>query len=606
MTNRSQSDARPLDPGQVVRGRYVIDKQIASGGMAAIHRAHERPSGRPVALKALYPYYSENPVVCTRFLDEGRIQRYLNHPNIIDVFEIIEEPPLAIVMEYIDGPSLEEYLSEHGPLSVPQLLSVMLPVLSAVGFAHQQGVIHRDIKPSNILLERAPFGFTPKVMDFGVAKVLRGQDLTADGTTVGTLHYMSPEQIVGSKNIDGRADIYSLGVTIYKLCTGEVPFNAATEFALMMAQVEATPTPPSKLQPGVPRRLEEIILRALAKRPDGRFQTVRELTTALLELRPRAHSDDTTDTLTAPLPADLLRHAMMADQVATDRTEELNIVKTMELVRRWKGAGGGPAEDEDEQDDPGKTFELPRLAPGTPIDATLQLDRARLQAKIRADHTSPASASRPMSGEDLMRVHAQELGTRDTRPMERETTRETNAPDSRALTRPFERPSAAPDAVSTGDRTQPLKVREDMDAATVEDVPTQFDPPPARPQVAPARAHQPPVAAASADASADPDGFNRLFADMPRIADLVSPAASGPQLASSQSNLLDPEARIELRARAASAHSRTDISRDRVQAGMESAAQDSARSRLPLAHLTIFVLALFILILVLVWAFTRA
>jgi serine/threonine protein kinase len=415
MATDDKFTSRTLEPGEVLLGRYVVDRQVAEGGMAAIHRTHDNATGETVAVKVLYPYYSQNPVVCTRFLDEGRIQRYLEHPNIINVYDIVEMPQLAIVMEYIDGPTLDEYLTDHGPVSVQELLRLMLPVLSAVGFAHHKGVIHRDIKPSNILLEPTPSGMVPKIMDFGVAKVERGgKELTAAGTTVGTLHYMSPEQIVGSRDIDGRADIYSLGVTIYKLCTGDVPFNASTEFALMMAQVEARPTPPRALRPDIDPRLEEIILKALSKQPDQRYQTVKELTSALLDLEAGDTNLDQTATDTAPMPAELLEYAMMDDEIAVDRTGELDITQFEELIQQIT---------ETEKD---------LSPPIDSVDATVQLDSEVLKARILED-----KASKSVSDEDL----------RSTTPHDR-VERDDISPsgaqhvDSQEQTRPLSKPDA--------------------------------------------------------------------------------------------------------------------------------------------------------------------
>jgi eukaryotic-like serine/threonine-protein kinase len=408
MSADDTSRPRIIEAGEVLLDRYVVEGQVAEGGMAAIHRTHDRATGQTVALKVLYPFYSQNEVVRTRFLDEGRIQRYLDHPNIIDVYDIVDDPQLAIVMEYIDGPTLDEYLDDHGALGVRELLSLMLPVLSAVGFAHHQGIIHRDIKPSNILLNPGAAGLEPKIMDFGVAKVEGGRELTAAGTTVGTLHYMSPEQIVGSKDIDGRADIYSLGVTIYKLCTGEVPFNASTEFALMMAQVEARPTPPTEIRAEISEALEQIILKALAKKPDDRFQTVKELTSALLDLETEPSNYDQTDTDTAPLPADLLEYAMMADEVAIDRTGELDITQFQEVATSEQSK--------------------PQVAT---LDATIQLDRRRLEAQILEDKSDDDS-TRPRD----------KIDASTTTPFERHKTPESKPVDSKERTKPFGR---APD-----------------------------------------------------------------------------------------------------------------------------------------------------------------
>lgn len=308
-----------LEPGELFCDRYRIKRRIADGGMASIYLAVDESTRVEVAIKVLFSYYSDNAVIRARFLDEGRIQAMLRHPNIVHVYRVVSSPLLCFVMEFVDGVTLEDYLKKVGSLSEQEVLEVMLPVMSAIGLAHSKGIIHRDLKPSNILVLSTPQGLVPKVMDFGVAKVTTGRDLTAAGTTVGTLHYMSPEQIVGSRSIDGRADIYSLGVTLFKLVTGEVPFNASTEFALMMAQVEAAPVAPSSIRADVSRRMEAVILRALEKEPAKRFQSISEFTSALMTL---GEDPNVMDTDTMSIPRELLEYAMMADEVATDRTAE--------------------------------------------------------------------------------------------------------------------------------------------------------------------------------------------------------------------------------------------------------------------------------------------
>ncbi len=314
-----------LTPGERFAERYVVESLIAEGGMASIYRARDEKTRRLVAIKVLYPYYSDNRVIRARFIEEGRIQQMLGHPNVVHVQQVVEEP-LAIVMEHIDGITLDDFLAEQGQIAEADMLDIIIPVMSALGMAHSKGIIHRDLKPSNILLNRSRAGgFEPKVMDFGVAKVKdAGHDLTATGTTVGTLHYMSPEQIVGSKSIDGRADIYSIGVTLYKLATGEVPFNAPTEFALMMAQVEAPPLPPSKLRPDLSTEFEAVILKAMEKKPADRFQSIRQFTTALLSMK-REGDSTVRDTITETISQELLDMAMAADEVAQDRTGEMNL-----------------------------------------------------------------------------------------------------------------------------------------------------------------------------------------------------------------------------------------------------------------------------------------
>ncbi len=392
-----------LKPGQRFAGRYVVDGLIAEGGMASIYLAADEQLRRRVAVKVLYPYYADNEVIRARFAEEGRIQQMLVHPNVVEVYDVLERP-LAIVMEHVDGPTLDDYLAEQGQLEESDTLDIAVAVMSALGLAHSQGIIHRDLKPSNILLRRGTHAFEPKVMDFGVAKVKDAKhNLTATGTTVGTLHYMSPEQIVGSKNIDGRADIYSLGVTLYKLVTGEVPFNAPTEFALMMAQVEAPPLPPSQLRPGLSPDLEAIILKAMAKKPIDRFQTIREFATALLQIRRGSGERTVRDTITQTVSQEIIDMAMAADEVAKDRTGEISL----ELIRAF----------EDDPTGAEPTVEMPateRAGGGGFNEATVELTSAELMRLSSADITGPDSV-----------VSTQEMPPRITR-----------ADDSDNVTRP--------------------------------------------------------------------------------------------------------------------------------------------------------------------------
>lgn len=390
-----QDSTASIRPGALFCKRYRIERALDEGGMATIYLAVDESSGLPVAIKVLFHHYADNEIVRARFLDEGRIQAMLNHPNIVHVYRVIQEPVLSFVMEYVEGGTLEDYLQESTKISEMEVVDLILPVMSAVGFAHSKGIIHRDIKPSNVLLKRSTGYLEPKVMDFGVAKISSGRHLTTAGTTVGTLHYMSPEQIVGATNIDGRADIYSLGCTLYKLCTGEVPFNAASEFALMMAQVEAEPRSPRELRPDLSRAMEAVILKALAKKPYDRFQTIKEMTKALVHLG--MHSDDRPDeTMTRPIPEELLRFAMEADEIAQDHTASYRLAKS------------APIEERDTMEfdriDDGMTSTLSR-------SALTQIKKDRLKAAERQSiQTSPLSRDRIQSS-----VQASSKDTPDTR-----------------------------------------------------------------------------------------------------------------------------------------------------------------------------------------------
>ena len=402
-STRNRKGGDELTTGQLVLGRYRVERQIDEGGMASIYLAHDLQARQWVAIKCLYKIYSQSDVVRARFIDEGRIQMMLQHPHIVRVHQLLEQPTLAFVMEYIHGRTLEELLVERGVMETGEILEVMLPVLSALGLAHSRHIIHRDLKPSNILIERVGATWHPKVMDFGVAKLQRSDNLTATGTTVGTLHYMSPEQIVGSKKIDGRADIYSIGITLYKLCTGDVPFNAATEFALMMAQVEAPPRPPSQINRAISPEFEAVILKALAKRPEDRYQNIRDFTSALLALRDE-YGKETIDTIN--IPSFLLDYAMAADQIAVDKTDEIALSsKTINEIARL-----GQRELH-ERTTRHRSDAAPMISDQN--DSTIELDQLKLDSFAEEDmnpqqHTLDmrldATARARLTGDDIERI----------------------------------------------------------------------------------------------------------------------------------------------------------------------------------------------------------
>jgi serine/threonine protein kinase len=265
-------------------GYYRLESVIGDGGMGTVYRATDTRFDRVVAIKVLHPHFARDPEVRARFEAEARIQAQLNHPNIVSVYDfIVEEQQLCMVMEFIEGRSLDEVIAEEtGPMPAPRCVEIMHQVLNAVGYAHGKGVVHRDLKPSNVMIRQLGDQSIAKVMDFGVAKLLGSEKLrTATGAKIGTLWYMSPEQLRAARNVDERSDIYSLGVTLYQMATGRVPFDADTEYTLMEAIVRQDPPRPSMFYPGVPPSFEAVILKAISKEPDGRFRTCNEFWDAL-------------------------------------------------------------------------------------------------------------------------------------------------------------------------------------------------------------------------------------------------------------------------------------------------------------------------------------
>jgi serine/threonine protein kinase len=282
----SEQQADPL-LGQVVQGHYRILQRVAKGGMAWIYRAEHTTLRNDLAIKILFPQLLEEPELCERFLEEARIQFTLKHPNIVQVTDVISERGLVgIVLEWINGRDLRYWLKQHRqPFTPFQIREVMMPVVDAVGYAHEKGIVHRDLKPGNIIFHHEGKRITAKVADFGIAKMLDEVDSqTKTGTMMGTLQYMSPEQIRDSKYVDQRSDIYSLGVILFRMATARLPFREKNALALMRQHEMVKPPRPSDLVPPIPAELDAIILRCLEKRPEDRFQTGEELYHALQEL----------------------------------------------------------------------------------------------------------------------------------------------------------------------------------------------------------------------------------------------------------------------------------------------------------------------------------
>ena len=267
------ADALPplrIAPGTRV-SVYRFDRVIGEGGMGVVYRAYDEALERVVALKCLHTNLAGDRDIRTRFAREARILQSYSHPNVVKVYDFVEQDYLlAMVMELVEGPSLVEYLAKwRGHMPLAEIRNLFQGVLEAVEAGHRQGVIHRDLKPENILVTGSGDSLRPKIVDFGIARILEGTTYTMTGAFLGTCYYMSPEQVQQPHAADPRSDIYSLGVTLYQLCTGKLPFEG-NHFAVMMAHAQQPPVPPSRLRSDLPNELERLILDALAKDPTQR------------------------------------------------------------------------------------------------------------------------------------------------------------------------------------------------------------------------------------------------------------------------------------------------------------------------------------------------
>ncbi len=263
-------------------GDYEIVEILGAGGMGQVYKVRNVLSDRVEAMKVLLPNLESDPGLADRFLNEIKVQATLDHPNIAKLHTAMRAGnQLVMVMEFVDGTSLAQLL-QNGPLAPSAIAAYAAEVLGALGYAHAHGVIHRDIKPANIMLAAAGH---IKLMDFGIARVQADRRLTQTGSTVGSLFYMSPEQIKGD-DPDGRSDLYSLGITMYEMITGKRPFLGDSDFQIMSAHMQQAPIAPIEVIPGIPSALSDIILMAIEKEPGARFQTAEAFRSALASAFP--------------------------------------------------------------------------------------------------------------------------------------------------------------------------------------------------------------------------------------------------------------------------------------------------------------------------------
>jgi len=321
---------------QHLSDRYELGEILGFGGMSEVHLARDLRLHRDVAVKVLRADLARDPSFYLRFRREAQNAAALNHPAIVAVYDtgeaITSSGPLPyIVMEYVDGVTLRDIVHTDGPMPPRRALEVIADACQALNFSHQHGIVHRDVKPANIMISNAG---AVKVMDFGIARALAdsGNNVTQTAAVIGTAQYLSPEQARG-ESVDARSDVYSLGCVLYEMLTGEPPFVGDSPVAVAYQHVREDPVPPSQRHPGISPELDAVVLKALAKNPDNRYQTAAEMRADLV----RVHSGE------KPEAPKVLTHAertmMMAPSRSSGRSTGNSGPRAYDYARSGRGGG---------------------------------------------------------------------------------------------------------------------------------------------------------------------------------------------------------------------------------------------------------------------------
>lgn len=302
--------------GKLLANRYEVEAQLGGGGMAIVYKARCTFLNRDVTIKVLRPEYTSDEEFVVRFRREAQAVASLSHVNIVNVYDVGHEGNIHyIVMEYIEGNNLKEIIRERGALPVREAVDIAKQICEGLEHAHENGIIHRDIKPHNILITK---GGRVKVTDFGIARAATSSTVTHSGTIVGSVHYFSPEQAKGEPT-GVRSDIYSLGVVLYEMVTGKVPFEGESPIAIALKQIQEGPARPRELNPNLSPDLEKIIIRAMAKNPAQRYASAKEMYTDLSNVFLGQISDST--------------KAMDADEFATQVLQAGSLGKVPNVIR---------------------------------------------------------------------------------------------------------------------------------------------------------------------------------------------------------------------------------------------------------------------------------
>ena len=305
---------------RVLGDRYALEEKIGSGGMAEVYLARDKLLDRQVAVKILHEAYRSDAEFIERFHREAKAAARLSHPNIVSIYDVgVEDEDHYIVMEYVQGNSLKDKLREEGALSIPDAVKIAKDIASGLNHAHTNNLVHCDVKPHNILLTSDGHA---KIADFGIARAITESTMTYSGSVIGSVHYFSPEQAQG-KSITPKSDVYSLGVVMYEMLTGKLPFTGDNAVAVAMKHIEEEPTPPSALRSQIPPMFEAITIRAMSKAPENRpsaFDLIQSLSTIETNLNATNSGDpEATQLLPRSESANFSpRRSTLSDSSATD------------------------------------------------------------------------------------------------------------------------------------------------------------------------------------------------------------------------------------------------------------------------------------------------
>jgi serine/threonine-protein kinase len=325
-------------PGEILGGKYRILRLIGRGGMAEVYAAHHELLHQTVAIKMLLPTVAASPEASSRFLNEARAAARVRGEHVATVMDVgsLSDGTAFMVLEYLEGHDLDAYVTERGPLPPAEAVDYVLEALQALAQAHALGIVHRDLKPSNLFRARQPDGSSiVKVLDFGISKVTRSTSAgysTATSAILGSPFYMAPEQARSAKTVDARADIWAIGVILYKLLAGFEPLRGDSMTDILLAIVQDEPKPLREVRPDVPEGLEAVVVRCLQKKPDQRFPNIGELAAALA---PHGGPDAAREaqrierTLAAPAP----------ESVALPEAPPAIGTRTMTLATKVEGQG---------------------------------------------------------------------------------------------------------------------------------------------------------------------------------------------------------------------------------------------------------------------------